>query len=460
MPEYTFLLCMNAFLNFNPSRYFLISALLFLLAGTLLGLLGALQYVYPSWLLQDFPFSRTRPLHVLLVINWIFSMAWSGVYAFVERESTTTVRYLMLARLHWLLLIFSTLICVFFYASGIFGGREYLEFPPFVGVPILIYAVLFFVWISKNINVKWSQAPVYYWMWMTGSVFFIFTFLESQLWQLPFFKNNVIRDVTVQWKALGSMVGSWNMLVYGAAFYMMDKIKGNTALSKSPKTFFFYFLGLTNLMFNWGHHTYVVPASPWIKQIAFVVSMTELILLWSIIHGWRNTLTEARKNFALIPYRFITAADFWIFINLILAILISIPAINQYTHGTHITVAHAMGATIGINTMLLFAAVLFQILPDIQTKSEAAFSVVKWGFWLTNSFLLLFWTSLILLGSSKAIEPSLTQQHFMFANKNLLITITISGLGLTTGLWLIALPLLRLNVMHRIKSDHLKATSN
>ncbi len=34
-----------------------------------------------------------------------------------------------------------------------------------------------------------------------------------------------MRDITVQWKAMGSMVGSWNMLVYGTGFYVMKQIK-------------------------------------------------------------------------------------------------------------------------------------------------------------------------------------------------------------------------------------------
>ena len=41
----------------------------------------------------------------------------------------------------------------------------------------------------------------------------------------------------------------------------------------------------------------------------------------------------------------------------------SIPAFNLYTHGTQITVVHAMGTTIGINTMIVLAGV-FYCLPD------------------------------------------------------------------------------------------------
>ena len=48
--------------------------------------------------------------------------------------------------------------------------------------------------------------------------------------------------MTVQWKAMGSMVGSWNMLIYGIGFYVMEKISGNRKFSYSKMTFFFYFL--------------------------------------------------------------------------------------------------------------------------------------------------------------------------------------------------------------------------
>ena len=52
-------------------------------------------------------------------------------------------------------------------------------------------------------------------------------------------------------------------------------------------------------------------------------------------------------------------------LNLVLSISISIPAINFYTHGTHITVAHAMGSTIGINTLLLLASITL-IVDDVR----------------------------------------------------------------------------------------------
>ena len=127
-------------------------------------------------------------------------------------------------------------------------------------------------------------------------------------------------------------------------------------------------------MFNWGHHIYTLPTLSYIKYISYLVSMTELILFFRILYLWKSSLNDARKNYYHTPYRFLMAADLWIFLTLVLALAMSVPAINLYTHGTHVTVAHTMGATIGINTFLLFAFV-FDILWD---KNKATASQKKW----------------------------------------------------------------------------------
>ena len=81
--------------------------------------------------------------------------------------------------------------------------------------------------------------------------------------------------------------------------------------------------------------------------------MTELFILGKIIWDWRASLSGYQKFRFRRPYRFLFAADIWVFINLVLALVISVPAFNLFTHGTHVIVAHTMGATIGINTMIL-----------------------------------------------------------------------------------------------------------
>jgi nitric oxide reductase subunit B len=78
-----------------------------------------------------------------------------------------------------------------------------------------------------------SKWPVYYWMWGTGIVLMIFHFTEAHLWILPYFRENYIQNLTMQWKAGGAYVGAWNMLVYGLSMFVMERSSGkNRALTK------------------------------------------------------------------------------------------------------------------------------------------------------------------------------------------------------------------------------------
>src|SRR5690606_40143215 len=81
-------------------------------------------------------------------------------------------------------------------------------------------------------------------------------------------------------------------------------------------------------------------------------------------------------------------------ISLLLAIMMSVPAINVYTHGTHITVAHTMGATIGINSFLLLSFIfdVFGIKEKISAKRFAA------AYFIVNINLFIFWVALIIAG--------------------------------------------------------------
>jgi nitric oxide reductase subunit B len=130
----------------------------------------------------------------------------------------------------------------------------------------------------------------------------------------------------------------------------------------------------------------------------------------------------------------------------------SVPAINLYTHGTHITVAHAMGTTIGINSFLLiaFAIDIFtldQITPIQKNK------YFKYGFWITNISLLLFWISLIGAGIRKSIwQMSIHPMPFssmMLSLKPFFIVFALAGFSLLIGFICIILPLLK----HRLKTN-------
>jgi nitric oxide reductase subunit B len=430
----------------KAAKAFLILAMSYLLFGLVLGVIGGFQYILPPFLKESFSFTKTRPLHVYLVITWIFTAAQAGIYYYLPKISNRQIYWPGGVWLHFAMQLGISVCIIACFFLGYFGGREYLEFPPVFGAFILLSWVPFVINFFFTLKPNYKTAPVYIWMWSTGILFFFITVSESYLWVFEHFRTNIVRDITIQWKALGSMVGSWNMLVYGTGMYVMEQTSGDNKTARSPLAFFFYFLGLTNLMFNWGHHTYIVPAAPWVKTVAYVISMTELLILAHLILQWRKTMSAARKNYHIIPYRLLSFADVWIILNLILAIAISVPAWNYYTHGTHITVAHAMGATIGINTFLLMASVFYICKKEKEELLEKQKPLIGKSIIITNISLLIFWISLLGMGLVK-ISSRLNNEIFaamMQKSSPWFHVFAYSGIVLMAGLFFLSLTATRL----------------
>lgn len=252
--------------------------------------------------------------------------------------------------------------------------------------------------------------------------------------------------MTIQWKSYGSIVGSWNMLIYGCSMFLMTRISGNTGMARSWMAFALYFTGLFNLMFNWGHHIYTLPTHAYVKHISYIVSMTELVILGRIIWQWRSTLTSAQKHFHHTAFRFILAADIWVLLTLLLAIAMSIPAINVYTHGTHVTVAHTMGATIGINTFLLLAIITDLSMPKGEDTASGGKGLYR-GYLLANLSLFVFWITLITAGILKShwqmMDVRTPFSTMMLHLRPLFVVFVSSGISLMIGVWLIIVPLMK-----------------
>ena len=385
----------------RTSRLFAQSGLITLCIGLLFGLIAAIQFISPDFL-SGIPFYKARPLHVSLVVSWIFSVGISACYSYLEEKSL--LRFKTLSLIHWGLynITFVGIIISFFLGS--FGGREYWAFAPAFVFPILLSWILFAIIFFASV-IKVKDWPVYLWMWATGIIIFIYTFCEANTWTIDYFSNSAVREISIQWKAYGSLVGSWNMLVYGTAIYLMEKISQSDTYSKSRIAFILYFIGLTNLFFNWAHHVYPVPLSENIRLLAYGISMTELLILGRIIWKWKSNLQENKAFKNMNSYALMVSSDFWVFFNLLLAILISIPVINFFIHGTHVVVAHAMGSTIGINSLILFAYLYYH-------KQQTRTKLFNTAYHLTNWSLGIFLTGLILSGTLKGMARHQGENYY------------------------------------------------
>ena len=123
-------------------------AMSYLLLGLTFGVLGGFQYVLPEFLQEHLAFQKIRPLHVYLATSWIFTAAQGCIYYFLPRIVKREFYWQKGLLLHFVLQVITSLSIVAAFFGGYFGGREYLEFPPAMGVLIaaswMPFAVNFF----------------------------------------------------------------------------------------------------------------------------------------------------------------------------------------------------------------------------------------------------------------------------------------------------------------------------
>lgn len=426
--------------------YFLLFALIALFLGMFFGMTASFQYLLPEFLKEQLPFSKLRPFHVTSVIAWIVLSATGSIYFFLTYIEKFKLFSPFLVKLHFIIFLLTGVAIYFSYTFNYTEGREYFAFPSILMIPILTGWILFGINYFKTLYKSMRGWPVYFWMWGTGIAFMSYHLMEAHFWLFDFFRLDFVKDFSVQWKSVGSFTGSWNMLVYGISIYLMSHIKEDSNLARSPVAFFFYFLGLTNLMFGWAHHTYLLPTQPWIRYVAYGISMTEWIVLASIIYNWQRSMLKVEKENHPMAYRFLLATDFWIFINIIIALLFSIPAINYFTHGTHITVAHSMGTTIGINTTILFSA-LFYIIHHLSPDFVTDRKWIKRGFVGFNVSLFIFFVSLIIAGAKRSYWMYISKDGSFSEMQDSLIPYYISffifGIGIFVFLLVVAIPIFK-----------------
>jgi len=260
---------------------------------------------------------------------------------------------------------------------GITSGREYLGFHPVVALLILAGWVSFAWTFVSRVAPGFFGRPVYVYMWSTGALLFILAFLEGHAHMLSSVGSQPIADLHIQWKSCGSLVASFNQMVYGSMMYVGERASGDRRIAQSRPAFGLLAVGLLNSFTNYGHHTYHVPQDPTIKWISFVVSMLEVIILAVLLRDVTRAMRKPRVSSMDFdaPSRLMGLAQGWNLFLLPIAILISIPSLNGLIHGTHVVMAHAMGSAIAIDTYILLG-VFAWLLATLYPKREVLQTVI------------------------------------------------------------------------------------
>ena len=352
------------------------SAAACLVISLLVGALAALYYAPEfSGRFQDLGISlvQLRPLHTTFAASWIFLGAVCFVHKYLfdtfGEPSVGDKKRFRAQMVLWGIAGLGILVSV---PLGFTSGREYLGFHPIFSLAIAAGWILFAITFFRKVGPGFWERPVYVYMWSAGILYFLYTFAEGHAYLLPFVRKHPVADLAIQWKSCGTLVASFNLMIYGALIYLGERLSGDKSIGQSRTAFALFGVGLLNAFTNYAHHTYHIPQSHVIKWIAFLVSMLEIIILirvyQDVVSSIRKKRQPSHKFDAVI--RFTELSKYWNLGLLSLAVLISVPPWNSLIHGTHVVVAHAMVSMLAIDSYILFAVMAFmlvQLFPKRET---------------------------------------------------------------------------------------------
>lgn len=340
----------------------------------IVGAVGALSYGEGFKGVGGLTLQHLRPLHTTFGIAWIYLAGCTVVYFFLFCQEGQRSKGFRL-RLKGQLLLWSVagvgvLVTL---CRGVFSGREYLgghwAWSVLIYVGWILFAWNFFSVVGFSLRGK----PAFVYMWYTSLLLFLWAFAEGHAWHLHLVGDYPVRDIAIQWKSYGPLVGSFNLLVYGALGYVGCCLARDFSYSHSNTAFFLLFLGLFNSFTNFAHHTYHLPQSHLVKWISCVVSLAEVLLvakylidLCIIVRRRHDPSGNAGVGFLM------TMTTVWSLLLVGVAVLISVPPLNTLIHGTHFVMAHAMGMMLGIDSMALWATLLYVIHRVVPTSHHLA----------------------------------------------------------------------------------------
>jgi nitric oxide reductase subunit B len=412
-------------------------ALVCCVIGMLIGVLGAGFYnMLGADTILGLTFQQIRPLHTGMVVCWIFLAGISCIYYFLIKEyKVQSGAFFRRAKISLFLWVTAGICYVVGILANHFTGREYIPFNPIVSSTIMVGWIILAVNYFKTVKLRTGDTPVYVWMWGVSLCLFTWTFIEAHLYLIPAISNTPIYDLSIQWKSYGSMVGSFNLLVYGSVYFVGEHVFGCKKKARSTLAFSLFFVGILNSFTNYGHHTYHIPQSHFIKWTSFIVSMLEISIFakvcLDIVCCSKMLQSCGKERITALFFVFGTA---WTWLQLFTSIFMSIPNLNGFVHGTHVITSHAMGTMVGIDSMMLWGVAFFLVssMYPKATKYLNRPAVAKAAI-ASNVFLFLFWSAMTIKGLAFGWVRYTGEESAFIAQIDLYFPILflIFGIGLT-----------------------------
>jgi cytochrome c oxidase cbb3-type subunit I/II len=372
-------------------KKFAIASALWGLVGMLVGVIVALQLVFPAlnFDLSFTTFGRLRPIHTNAVIfAFVGNGIFMGVYYSLQRLVKARMFSDKLSNIHFWGWQFIIVLAAITLALGMTTGKEYAE----LEWPIDILITL--IWVVFGINmfgtiIKRRERHLYVAIW-----FYIATWVTVAMlhivnsFELPvtLFKSYSwyagVQDALVQWWYGHNAVAFFLTTPYlGIMYYFIPKAAQRPVYSYRLSIIHFWAL---IFLYIWAgpHHLLYSSLPDWAQSLGTVFSVMLIAPSWGgMINGlltlrgaWDKVRDDVVLKFMVVAVTAYGMATFE-------GPLLSLKNVNAISHFTDWTIAHVHVGALGWNGFLTFG-VLYWLVPRMWQTKLASRKMANWHFWI------------------------------------------------------------------------------
>jgi cytochrome c oxidase cbb3-type subunit 1 len=380
------------------ARYFLYSAVVWLVVPVLVGLMLA-TFLYEPTVQDHLPealkpyviFGRLRPVHVNLALWGWLSMVYAGTMLYLtprlvgarlfsERLALATVAL-------WNVLMLGGAVSLL---AGGNQGREYAEFPWLVDIGLIVAVLMIAVNVWGTVARRTEQRLyVSVWNWMAASLILPFIYaIGNKVWDTSGAYTGAT-DAIVNFFYVHNIFNVWFTTGgVGIFLYLIPKVTGNPLFSHR--------LAIWGFASVWAgqHHLLYGPGPDWLEIVSIAFSITAAIpntaFLVNFIKTFEGSWGAVGPSLAA---RCVVVGVIMYTATCVQGIAQSFRNFSSYIHFTNWVVGHSHLAFFGAWSFMAFA-VIYLLLPRMLEREMHSHPLMEWHFWLTLGGLLTFMCSL------------------------------------------------------------------
>lgn len=414
-------------------RNFGVATAIWGIIGMVVGLLAALQLVWPEMNLgnQYTTFGRIRPLHTNAVIfAFVGNGIFMGVYYSLQRLLKARMWSDKLSSIHfwgWQLIIVAAALTL---PLGITSSAEYaeLEWPIDIAIALvwIVFGLNMFGTILKRRETHLYVAIWFYiGTWVTVTILHVVKNIEIpvHMWKsIPVFAG--VQDALVQWWYGHNAVAFFLTTPYlGLMYYFLPKAANRPIYSYKLSIIHFWAL---IFIYIWAgpHHLLYTSLPGWAQSLGTVFSLMLIAPSWGGMLNGLLTLRGAWDKVRTDPVlKFMVVALTAYGMATLEGPLLSIKSINAISHYTDWTVGHVHVGTLGWNGMLTFG-VLYWLWPRLYGTKLFSMRLANAHFWIATLGTLFYTVPLYWAGWTQSMMWKKFTEDGLLAYGNFLETVT------------------------------------